>query len=380
MKHFLAPRNLVLTAALLLLALAAYVMLMPECTTIGAVRAQMGSQGYRTWSGESFKTFLQLGNKVCVPVGWAPLGERAAGDGWVEFPDGVTGVLYKTDSFLSKTITPAKSEYAVILIYPKDLPVLDVETYTELVESAFSNIGVLYGDTPKEIRQQHTVLVTAGLAGDTRTSETRVYPDPTLQRSFIVRNPGDLRGEELLVHAIIHLYNRHALSGTEYKALQQPFSEEEFEELEATWAEFALSTNLEGARLRLLYLYQVHTAVMTKNFELIPGPPFNDETGFTLLRPTVFVPENGSYLEYQYGHYILAPLVMAATDGLLQQSRSTKTVQDLLTEVHTTNANFMSLVERELGAARAAEILSYARGEVQVPFQLIESAKRVYLK
>jgi hypothetical protein len=380
MRHFLAPRNLVLTGALGVLALGVYYILLPECTTIGAVRAQAGSQGYRTWSGESLKSFTHSGNKVCVPLGWEPLGESAAGDGWVEFPDGVTGVLYKTDSFLSSTITPAKSEYSVTILYPKELSPLDVETHTDVVESAFNNVGALYGDSPKEIRQQHTVLVTAGLAGDTRTSETRIYPDPTLQRSFIVRNPGDLRSEELLVHAVMHLYNRHALSGTEYKALQQPFSEEEFEELEATWAEFALNTNVEGARLRLLYLYQVHTAVMTKNFELIPGPPFNDETGFGLLRPTLFVPQNGSYLEHQYGHYILAPLVMAATDGLLQQSRSAKTVQDLLTEVHTTNANFMSLVERELGATRATEILSYARGEVQVPFQLIESAKRVYLK
>jgi hypothetical protein len=378
MQHLFKLQNLVLSGVLLGVVLLGYVIFMPECTTIGAVRPQMGSQGYRTWSGESLKTFTHSGNKICIPPGWAPLGEDSAGDGWVVFPAGVTGVLYKTDSFSSQTILPAESEYQVELLHSTDLPPQDSAAYRDMVESAFDQVGSLYNDSPKDLRQKHSILVTAGLAGDTRSSETRVYPDPTRARSFIVRGAGDARGEELLVHAVVHLYNRHALVGTEYTAVQAPFSAEEFQELEATWAELALNTNVEGVRLRLLYLYQVHSAVMTRDFSLIPGPPFNDETGFSLIRPTIFVPSNGGYLEFQYGHYILAPLVMAAADALLSEAQTGTTVADLIKEVHTTDANLITLLTRELGEQQVSELMAYARGEQQIPYPLVERAKRLY--
>jgi hypothetical protein len=362
----------------LVLALITYVLITPACVTIGSVKPVLGSQGYRMWSDDTFKSFEHNGKKVCVLDGWVSLGEVSIGDGWVTFADGDTGVLYRKNAFKSTALLPEGSEYAVTLMYPEGTSATDLTTYVALTENAFAQVGRIYGDEPLALRKPHTMLVTAGLAGDTRTSETRVYPDPTLQLSSIVRTPDQPRSEELLIHAVMHLYNRHALDGTAYLSNQAPYSAEEFEELEATWAELALSTNSKAVQNRLQYLYQVHAAVQTKNFALISDPPFDDETGFKLIRPTVFVPKNAGYLEFQYGHYVLAPLLMATTDALLSERRTGTTVAKLLTEVHSGGGNFTALLSTHLKPKDMETLGQYSRGEAQIPYAYIERAMKLY--
>ncbi len=366
-KYFLIALLVVVLASL------AYSLYPRECYPARVPWSIMGSQGYRVFSGETLKSFEHHNRRICVPDGWVALGTKEVGEGWATFAEGYTGVLIKNDAFLSEEITDARGGFSTRLIYPAVTDAGDVMRYKGEVRRVFERIDTLYDGNDAE--HNHTVLITAGISDD-----AFVYPDPHHGVSIYVRPAGDPRGRELFIHAIMHLYNRHRAIGREYLTAQMPFSPEEFEELEATWAELAFAESSEARLGRTLYLYRVHTALMTKNFGLVTEHPFSDKDAFARVVPQVTVPPESSFLDYQYGHYVLAPLVMVAIDGLLAEAGYDTRVEEILVDIHgKPGQNFLSRVESLVGAQNRTQIDEWVAGHGIIPWPLIERGLKRYI-
>lgn len=358
----------------------------PECYTIRERVPAEGSQGYQTWYGETLKSFYHRGRRMCIPKGWRAVGAVKTGNvrggeaiGWATFEDGKTGIMIQNGAFAERTIPLDGSNYAVTLLYPAETPDYLLLEYARITENAFNRIGAVFNDEKTETPVPHTVLVTAGLAGASADGGTFIYPDPRSSVTIFVRDPQDPRSEELVIHAVVHLYNRFGAHDRTYLNLQSPLSSGDFEELEATWAETAFRTSDSGRENRLAYLYNVHTAVETGNFDLITGPPFDDREAFATINPGVAVPQDASELDIQYGHYVLGPLSMLAIDGLLDEAGAPADVEKILTRIHAGEAeNLFAELARYLTDEELNTAWQWMDGEETVPRALIQTALERY--
>lgn len=348
------------------------------CYTPPKQAPDAGSQGYRIWFGDSLKSFEHQDRKVCVPEGFEAVGAVEIGAGWAKFDPGMTGVLVRSDAFASELLEPKESSYSVRLLYSIGTDANTREQYARIVENAFNRVGGLFErQIPPASRLPHTVLVTAGVAGDTRSGHTRVYPDPRASLSIFMRTPENPRAEELFIHAVMHLYNRHRTDLTAHQESQAPFGVEDWQELEATWSETALTTSDRLARLS--YLYNVHTAVRTGNFSLITSPPFNDEEAFRRIRQSAIVDSGSETLDYQYGHYVLAPLSMLAVEGLLREFNPATDMEDILREIHRgEGVNFFDELEVLLPPEQMERVRGWFEGKKTIPTELIQAAAVYY--
>lgn len=378
MKKALVVLGIVVMCALLAIAVYFLPILKGECYKVpDHLKPFAGSQGYRIWSGNTLKSFDHKNRPVCVPQGWEAVGATETGVGWAKFEKNLTGVLIRSDAFTLQSIQPKQSRYTVRILYPVTTNEKLVTRYVAIIENAFNRTGKLFNDVPTDQRIEHTVLITAGLAGNTYEEGTRVYPDPSARVSAFVRTPDSLRAEELLIHAVAHLYNRHQTGVLPYEKLQLPFTEEDWQEVEATWAEMAFTTS--DAKVRSVYLYTVHTAVRTGNFSLIKEAPFNNQKAFEKIRQSVVVAPNSPNLDYQYGHYVLAPLSMLAVEAMLQQSHTGTSVEKILTTIHMGNAqNFFDELEKVLSKEQVEHVRNWFEGKETVPSDLINFAVTYY--
>lgn len=352
----------------------------PPCTPITEQKLQEGSQGYRVWFGESLKSFEHNGKSVCVPDGWQAVGATKEGSGWAVFTKERTGVVIKSEAFGALTLNPEGSSYTVTVLYPLITNNETLNRYVTIISSAFSNVEELFPSSTAK-KRAHTVLVTAGLAGNTSADGTRVYPDPTDNVSMFVRTPNYPRAEELFIHAVMHLFNRQRADLTSYQKHQDPFPAEDWQEMEAVWSETAFSTWNEGRKARVEYLYNVHKAVRTNSFSLIVSEPFNDKKAFEKIRQGAVVKEGSDYLDYQYGHYVLAPLTMVAIEGLLVGRSSNTHVADLLKTIHqNSSTNFFEELGKTLSKEESSQIMAWIRGEETIPETLVMKGLGRYLQ
>ena len=350
-----------------------------ECAPISEQKKQEGSQGYRVWFGETLKSFEHTGKSVCVPDGWEAVGATEEGEGWARFSRDHTGVIVKSDAFGILTLTPEKSAYTITVLYPLSTKSDALNRYVQIISNAFSRVGALLPES-KSAKHSHTVLITAGLGGDTRSEGTRVYPDPTENMSVMVRTPDQPRAEELFVHAVMHLFNRHRGDLLAYQKNQNPFPAEDWQEMEATWSETAFSTQNEGRTARIRYLYNVHVAVRTNNFSRIVSEPFNNKEAFEKIKQGSIVPEGSQYLDYQYGHYVLAPLTMVAIEGLLVSRSSDLHVEDILKAIHTRpSLNFFDELGKKLSKDDMARIMLWIEGKDTIPEELVMKGLSHYI-
>lgn len=344
-----------------------------HCYKVGNPKPVAGSQGYRIWSDETLKSFDHHNREVCVLEGWRAVGATEVGKGVARFEPTLTGILIHSDAFSSHTILPKNSSYALTVVYPVDTDAKLLEKYDAIIENAFSRVGNVFNDAPASKRTPHTVLITAGIAGDTRDESTRVYPDPNAQVTIFVRVPNHPRAEELFIHAVMHLYNRHREDLLAYQKLQAPFSADDWQELEAAWSETAFATSGQSL-IRLLYLTNVYNAVRTNNFSLIAEPPFKNKKEFEKIHQSAVVRKGSPNLDYQYGHYILAPLSMLGIEGLLQKSGTGVTLEHVLTEVHRgSGKNFFEVLKNSLSQSEIDDIHDWLEGRATIPEHLIQA-------
>ena len=373
-------RNVLLAVGLVALGIALYFLapLDDSCQPITTQAPMEGSQGYRVWEGETLKSFEHGGRKVCIPTGWESVGELSRGEGWATYERGTTGVVIRSDSWASIILTPKGSSYTVTLRYPSNTPAAFIPDYVNIVGHAFGSVGTLFADAGTEARQ-HTVLVTAGLAGNTVDDHSRVYPDTTARLTTFVRTPDQYRAAELLTHAVVHIYNRYQTDGLGYEANQAPFKKGDWQEVEAAWAELALNTSKAGRENRVNYLYNVHTAVRTNTVSLITVPPFNDRTEFAKITQSVVVATDADEIDYQYGHYVLGPLTLLGAEGLLIKYNAPVHVKDILIRIHTGEVtNFMDQLGTLLPKDQVDHVRAWVRGEESIPEDLVTRAVEYY--
>ena len=350
----------------------------PECYTVRERVPAEGTQGYQTWYGEDVQSFYHRNRVMCIPDGWRAIGAIETGDGWARYERGKTGVMLREEAFLSRTLTFETSNYAVTLLYPAATSKAALAEYERIVENAFNRVGALFNDAPTQSPRPHTVLVTAGLGG-AHPEAPLIYPDPRESVTVFVRSPYDTRAEELLIHAVVHLYNRFRTDFTGYQKNQSPLQAADFQELEATWAETAFRSSSAGRESRLAYLYTVHTAVKTGNFDLVTGPPFDNKQEFENITPSVVVPRDASELDIQYGHYVLAPLSLVAVDELLYEAGAPATVEKILTKIHAGEAdNLFEELARYFNDEKLNTIWRWMDGQETIPQKLIQTASSRY--
>ncbi|TAJ13350.1 hypothetical protein EPO56_03235 [Patescibacteria group bacterium] len=363
--------------ALLLVAILYWFFPLGGCYRVWNVISQEGSQGYRIWTGSTLKSFDHANKRICVPRGWKALDAVALGKGWAEFEQGHTGVLIKENAFGTKDVQLENSSYTLEVLYPLTEE-KRLSEYITIIENAYERVGKLFNDTSANEIIPHTVLITVGLAGDTRSNNTQVYPDPSERLTLFMRSPDQTRAEELLIHAVMHLYNRFSNRNLDHQKIQNPLAKEDWQEMEATWAETAFSTSKERSR-RVDYLFNVHTAVRTGNFSLITEPPFNNKETFQKINQSVKVAEGSSNLDYQYGHYILAPIALIGIDGLLLTYAPQTSIEKILKEVHlSNNRNFFDALKDVLPAQEYERSLRFVSGLETVPREIIDRAVMYY--
>lgn len=350
---------------------------------------QEGTQGYQTWYGKDIRSFYHRDRRVCVPYGWEAVGATAKGNlpvrgtqagGWARWEHGKTGIVVRSAAFSKAAFSVPESNYKITLRYSASTSPSAARRYERAVEHAFARVGALFGDAISDSPVPHTVLVTAGLERDSSGEEIALYPDPRGSVTVLVQDPEEsVRGEELLLHAVVHLYNRFNTKRTRYQRYQSPLSAADVEELEATWAETAFRTSEKGRAARLSYLYNVHGAVTTGNFALPKAPPFDDAEAFSVIRPGVVQPPGASELDIQYGHYVLGPLSMVGIDGLLTRADATADLEDILKRIHTGDAdNLFAELARYLTDAQVKNIADWMSGKEAVPKSVIEAALEHY--
>jgi len=342
------------------------------CAPVPLQEAERGSHGYRLWPGSNLQSFEHRGERICIPDGWEAIGAQHAAASWAQFPEGTTGVLIRTEYFQTTELRFENSSYRIALRYPADLSEQELQEYERIVKNAFERVGALYPDARPA---HHTVVITAGL-GLSNIEHDSIYPDPGPAVSYLVLQPSQSRSEELFIHAVAHLHNRHRPDLTAYTMHQEPFSSGDFQELEASWIETAFEESDELRSARFAYLMNIHAAVMERDFSRIEEPPFENHNGFLAIRPSAISNESWTYLDDQYGYYVLAPLTLTAIDTLLVPHNTS--VAELLTEIHETRGNFLTRLQNILSADDVERVTRWLHGEERIPEHLIQEAVERY--
>ena len=77
---------IILGSSLLLLCLLFYSA--HACVRVLPQERVMSSHGFKVWFGATLESFVQSGERVCVPNAWEPLGYSEYTFGWARFPEG----------------------------------------------------------------------------------------------------------------------------------------------------------------------------------------------------------------------------------------------------------------------------------------------------
>lgn len=378
MKYMRRPLPFFVSGACVLaVATGLFFIISPSCAPIATAPFTHGSHGYRVWSGPTLKSFEHEIGRTCIPKGWQAVGAVETGAGWATFAPAETGVAIASPAFASSTLSFEHSAYAVTLIYPKSATPEQIRAYELMVRNAFETVGALFNDSALYEPSAHTVLVTAGL-GASKAEKDSVYPDPNGSVTYLILTPDHPRAEELLIHAVAHLYNRFSLADLSYETMQAPVPQEDWQELEAAWAETAYESSSTTRRERFDYLYRVHQAVTSGDFSRVHEPPFDTRNELSTTTPGIVMNETSTQLDEQYGHYVLAPLAMTALDGIFFEDGASTSVASLLSRVHEGGENFFDLIQGSLSASRVDTFMSWLNGSTPVPHALVQKGETSY--
>ena len=339
-----------------------------DCRELPDHQGKKGTQGWRTWFDDGLRAFDHEGQYFCVPDGWSPVGTLEDEGHRARWNEKQTAVLIADDAW-NVSPTDYSEDFPVRLFWSVELGAKHLDQVDGLLTHAFAEIGSLYAPLPEALSSEHHFLVTVGHGGNTRTYNSRIYPEPGPDMSICVRDPDQSRGHELTIHAVAHLYNRHRVGRAE--GIEPPIPQKDWEEFVATWTETAIILDHRGRMKRLKYLYNVHTAVQTGQHELITGPPFDDLERFRQITPNVVVREDQPSIDMQYGHYILAPLAMVAAEGMLVAEGSEDTMFDVLRDTHAGEEDFFGELEERVGEKGLAAFKSWIHEGQTIPKELV---------
>ena len=349
------------------------------CTPIPLQTPEKTNHGWNVWSNDSFISFTPTETAYCIEPGWEPIGASVAESGRATFPIESSGVVIKTSELTSHTIKIGADDTTIRVLFPIHMSTKDSDEYLAIIKRVFNGIGDLYKNFETSQLTGHTVLISEGIAGDGTTIERSVYPTPTKDLTVFVRNKNHWRGEELFIHAVAHLYNRHSTSGLAYQNNQSPVPKDDWQEAEAAWAEIVLRSDHDARSARVQALHAIHESVVSGVFSPALDFPFNSKKVYEEVeRKSVILGVNPTYGEIQYSHYVLAPLLLLAIEGLLEMHSTETTVSALLTQAREENQNFFALVSDHLPEEVIPKIDDYIFGREPIPYELLQAGLSRY--
>lgn len=343
------------------------------CISIPKQENVTGTHGWKVWANESFISFAPKKQAYCVPPGWETIGASVDEDGAAIWPEGVSGVVFRSTDFVSQEL-PLDERTTIRVLYTAQMPNNEAVEYLKIVSKSFHDMAKLYPDFDSHQLNSHTVLITIGLAGDGSSFETSVYPAPTKDLTIFVRSKNHPRGEELFTHAIAHIYNRHFDKNLAYQEKQDPIPANDWQEMEAAWTEIIFRSDKNALEQRVKELQATHEAIFTGKFSSELAFPFDNIKIFeSVTNKAVAQTENATYGEIQYGHYVLAPLVLLSVEGLLEQHQASTTVAKLLSEAQTKNQSFFVLLTAHLPKEEMKHLFNFLTGQEPIPYELLEA-------
>jgi hypothetical protein len=360
-----------------------------KCVMRIVEKYHMSSHGWRVFASDTFASMGHEGERMCIAPGFEPVGEVMRTQTYAVFPQGSSAVFIRSDAFRREHLAPegsANSE-AVSVIFSNALTEEEREQYRKAISHSFTGMQPLFPG--QKIVSPHTVLVTVRVAGDAMTFEDSVYPDPGANLSVFVRNLNHPRGEELFTHAIAHYFNRFTEKNDSSPTEDALLSAEDWQEMEASWIELYLSTDRERLSTRVNQLHAVHTAVLERVWSPDLIYPFSERALFDAVSTTTVAPSHTAhYSDVQYGHYVLAPLILLAVDGLLARELSDQgeaqgahdSVATLISLVHTElGTDIFSELAKRLSAEALADLHAWMFEGKQIPIELIlEGVARIH--
>lgn len=247
-------------------------------------------------------------------------------------------------------------------VSPVELDEARLAVVDSMILSTFEEVSRLFPlGFRRNQRTDHFVLVTVGMAGDGFAPETRLFPSPGPDLSVIFHNLDDPRGRELFIHTTTHLFNRRR-ARPQVQPDERGLPRAEYQEMVATWAELALIDDARRAG-RFEFLLQDYHAVLDEDPATTPvNPlltPLSSWSGPIGLLPVT--PPSFELSEFQ--HYVLAPLLMLAVDGLLQRSGAAPSLYDLLRELHAgAHPGLLTALAKHLSSNDLATVRGWLSG------------------
>ena len=342
------------------------------CLPVPKQAVKTSTHGYGVWSNSFYKSFIPGDERFCVPNDWKPVGEKALDRGGATFPNEGTGILVKSSDFSATKIPLDKTDFELTAVYLATMPEDELQEYVKIIQRAFNDVGSLYPKNDSLETQKHTVLISVGIAGDGYEFENSIYPNPSQFLSVFAKNISHPRAEDLFIHAATHAYNRFHPSFQTYQDNQTPLPAGDFEEMEATWAEISFRSSNEELAIRVENLYRTYMAVMmsTPSNDLLY--PLNEDRVFKQIsNKSVVVEMDATEGEAEFGHYVLAPLVMLAIEGMLQEQQSLMTLDALLLETHASGSNFFEHLNKYVPKENVDRILRFIEGQEEIPIELV---------
>jgi hypothetical protein len=323
-----------------------------------------------------------------MPEGWMAIGpedtrREADGRTCVLFPRAQSVTFVDTAHFVSRTIHVEGVHFPIHLVWRNIMTPEQEQYFTEVVERGFRLVSTLYPyGVPNHQLAPHTVMMTAGVIGEDEGAPTRfVYPNVGENASYAYRWPSQ-RMEELLLHAVAHLYNRFRFMYS-YRPSMATLPFGEYQEYVASWVESRYIKSDSDRWRRALFLQRVHEGVSDPNI------PLGREVGMfrrlgnerTPISANIYRHRSpAKELKKEYAHYVLAPLLLIALDGLLAESGKDVTVEEILRDVHTARygVTYYGVIGLHLSAEQIIRYRRWEEGMETIPRTYIELGLRRY--
>ncbi|MBI1363619.1 MAG: hypothetical protein GC134_06510 [Proteobacteria bacterium] len=314
------------------------------CLPIPPYKEAFNKHGLQVWQDDIFKTFLQP-NKgrfyYEMPAGWSPIGAESTrqekGKTCVQFPPHQSATFVNTAHFVSATLQVEGVHFPVRAVWRNTLSDTQVKEYLDVIRNGFEQVSSIYPyGVPNSMLGEHTVMITAGIITDEKAPTRNLYPNVGPNASYIYHWPG-ARMEELLYHAVAHLYNRFRYMYS-YRPVAPTLNYVEYQECLASWVESRYVRSDMDRWKRAMHILHIHEGVVLPEVkmgkEVGMFRKLNDMSGPLPINLVRHRPPH-MHVKKEYAHYILAPLLLMGAEGLLIEGGKDVRMEDVLRDVHT---------------------------------------------
>ena len=347
----------------------------PSCVPISLHVPRAGGYGLERWSDDRLRVATNPRKAVIGPEYWVPVGAyrpKKKGERCILFPDGQSVVYINPESWVvSAYKVPALGIHLVRFI-PKSYGQDDIKKADDLIQRIYAQVSYYFPAGLKNymLQDQH-VLVTAGIAGDGTRKEERIFPYPGPHLAVIHTPLDDSYTEEFLARQTAYLFNKMRPREETFKddpLLLAP----SWSDMVAGWIALSLTRDPAARERWVKFSYADHELLTDDDPDTWPeGRIYKNidrSQGAFGMPPNS--PKRGAAI--RYANNVLGPLVMLATDGLLQEEGVDDTLTDYVRMIHLKKELTLPNVMQAVLSAKGYEtFLQWMKGE-RIPRKYID--------